>query len=134
MRKFLFLCILITLTGCDRWFDAAYTFGSVSTYEGDGEIRALCKHLSGLAAAHDLVKREAVRDSTLCVYSDSEHMFLVLGARSLNGQLVVDVQALNSTGHGGHGHGGQVSHFPSATPVVAHPSPALRDRHSRVAP
>ncbi len=97
MRKFLFLCILITLTGCDRWFDAAYTLGSVSTYEGDGEIRALCKHLSGLAAAHDLVKREAVRDSTLCVYSDSEHMFLVLGARSLNGQLVVDVQVLTST-------------------------------------
>ena len=44
---------------------------------------------------HSLSKREQDRPETQCYFSESEMNSVVLGARKLNEQLVIDVQTFN---------------------------------------
>ena len=55
----------------------------------------MCELLSSIADAHNLEPRDPTRSGTKCYFSDSDMNNLVLGARTLNEQLVVDVEAFN---------------------------------------
>ena len=83
------------LTGCDTFPRATYSLGSEAVYKAQGEVSTLCERLSSLANAHNLEQRSPRRSGTQCYFPDSDTHSLVLGARTLNEQLVVDVEAFN---------------------------------------
>ena len=83
------------LVGCDSFPRASYSLGSFSEYRTGGKVEVLCKLLEEIALQHSLSKREQDRPETQCYFSESEMNSVVLGARKLNEQLVIDVQTFN---------------------------------------
>ena len=83
------------LAGCDTFPRVTYSLGSEVVYKAQGDVSTLCERLSSVANAHNLEQRSPRRSGTQCYFSDSDMHSLVLGARTLNEQLVVDVEAFN---------------------------------------
>jgi len=82
---------MFALTGCDHFPKHQYFLGQVNP----SLSKELCNELSVLASEHSLLKRENKRESTLCYFSETAQNNIVLGARLIEEQVVVDVQGFN---------------------------------------
>jgi hypothetical protein len=96
MRYLLVLVLLLACSSCDSFPRAAYSIGSVAIYDAKNEIPILCSRLEGIAIKNKLVKRPPKRSDTLCYFSEGELNSVVIGVRSLNKQLVIDIQVVNN--------------------------------------
>jgi len=95
MNRSTILILIMLLAGCDTFPRVTYSLGSEVVYKAQGDVSTLCERLSSVANAHNLEQRSPRRSGTQCYFSDSDMHSLVLGARTLNEQLVVDVEAFN---------------------------------------
>ncbi|PTQ89478.1 hypothetical protein [Agitococcus lubricus] len=96
MRYFLVLVCFLACSSCDTFPKSAYSIGSMAIYDVKGEIPFLCNRLEDIAIQNKLIKQLPKRQNTLCYFSESKLNSIVIGARSLNKQLVVDIQVLNN--------------------------------------
>ena len=92
MRAIIYITLVALLAACDHFPRHQYVMGSNET----DFANQVCKDLLTLSNKNDLITREPVREETLCYFSDSELNGVVLGARKLDGQIVVDIQGFNS--------------------------------------
>jgi hypothetical protein len=96
MRYLLVLVLFLACSSCDSFPRTAYSIGSVAIYDAKNEIPLLCNRLEYIAIQNKLVKRLPKPSDTLCYFSEGELNGIVIGARSLNKQLVIDIQVVNN--------------------------------------
>ena len=92
MRIIVYIALAVLLISCDHFPKSEYGIGKYDAVLAN----QICEDLSILSNEHSLVAREHARKSTLCYFSDSELNGVVLGARVLDEQIVVDIQGFNS--------------------------------------
>jgi chaperonin GroEL (HSP60 family) len=96
MRLAGLLFSILFLAGCESIPFDAYRIESEKTFIVSGSAEKLCSILSGVAEEHQLVEQKPRRDTTLCYFmNEVEDRHLLLGARRLEGNVVVVVTAWN---------------------------------------
>jgi hypothetical protein len=83
------------ISGCDSFHRVAYSVGSTAQYQGTGDVKDLCDRLAEVADRNSLEQRSSNRADTLCYFSNHEWGLVVIGTRTLNQHIVVDLQAVN---------------------------------------
>ena len=96
MRLIGVLVLILLLAGCESIPFEAYKIESEETFFVEGSTEKLCSTLSGVAEKYDLTPQEPRRETTLCYFmNELEGRHLLLGARQLEGNVVVVVTAWN---------------------------------------
>lgn len=86
---------ILMISGCDSFHRVAYSVGSTAQYQGTGDVKDLCDRLAEVADRNSLEQRSSNRADTLCYFSNHEWGLVVIGTRTLNQHIVVDLQAVN---------------------------------------
>ena len=96
MRLTCLLFSVLFLVGCESIPFDAYKIENEKTFIASGNTEQLCSTLAGVAEEYQLTVQEPRRETTLCYFMNevNEH-HLLLGARRLEGAIVVVVTALN---------------------------------------
>jgi hypothetical protein len=97
MRLTCWLFSVLFLAGCGKSipFDA-YRIDNEKTFIVSGNVEKLCATLAGVAEEHQLIPQKPRRDTTLCYFmNDVDEHHLLLGARRLEGNVVVIITAWN---------------------------------------
>ena len=96
MRLSGLIILIIFLAGCESIPFDAYKIESEKSFIASGNTEQLCSTLSAVAQEHQLLKQEPRRETTLCYFmNEVEERHLLLGARRLEGNVVVVVTAWN---------------------------------------
>ena len=87
---------VLFLAGCESIPFDAYKIESEKIFIASGNSEKLCSTLSGVAEEYQLVQQEPRRETTLCYFmNEVDERHLLLGARRLEGNVVVVVTAWN---------------------------------------
>ena len=96
MRLTGLILLVLFLAGCESIPFEAYKIESEKTFFVEGNVEKLCSTLAGVAEKYDLAPQEPRRETTLCYFmNEVEERHLLLGARQLEGHVVVVVTAWN---------------------------------------
>ena len=96
MRLTGLIILVLFLAGCESIPFDVYKIQSEKTFFVEGHSEQLCSNLSVMAKDFSLMPQEPRRETTLCYFmNEVDERHLLLGARRLEGNVVVVVTAWN---------------------------------------